>query len=112
MLERQNGTKSDLCVVITTFETIDSARQFGTHLIESQLAACVNLVPGVESIYRWKEKVEQENEIIALIKTRREKLDELERRFQEKHPYEEPEFVVIDVEAGSSGYLDWIRKNT
>jgi periplasmic divalent cation tolerance protein len=112
MLQRQNGTEDDLCVVITTFETIDSARQFGTHLVESQLAACVNLIPGVESIYRWKKKVEQENEIIALIKTRREKLGELERWVQEKHPYEEPEFVVIDVEAGSSGYLDWVRENT
>lgn len=112
MLQRQNGTKDDLCVVITTFETIDSASQFGTHLVESQLAACVNLIPGVESIYRWKEKVEQENEIIALVKTRREKLGELERWVQENHPYEEPEFVVIDVEAGSGGYLDWVRENT
>ena len=105
MIERQNDAIDRAVLVVSSFADQDSARQVGTTVVESQLAACVNLVPGVTSIYQWKGKIEEEGEVIALIKTTAEKLIELEAFLQENHPYEEPEFI----EAGSTGYLDWIR---
>jgi|TARA_B110000305_G_C19436851_1_gene639480 periplasmic divalent cation tolerance protein len=109
MIERQNDAIDRAVLVVSSFADQDSARQVGTTVVESQLAACVNLVPGVTSIYQWKGKIEEEGEVIALIKTTAEKLIELEAFLQENHPYEEPEFIVVPIEAGSTGYLDWIR---
>ncbi len=109
MIERQNDAIDRAVFVVSSFADQDSARQVGTTVVESQLAACVNLVPGVTSIYQWKGKIEEEGEVIALIKTTAEKLIELEAFLQENHPYEEPEFIVVPIEAGSTGYLDWIR---
>jgi periplasmic divalent cation tolerance protein len=111
MLERQNGTNQRVVIAITTFADIDAAGQFGAQLIEAQLVACVNLVPGVESIYRWTGKVEQEPEVIAVMKTTENRLEDLEAWVQEKHPYYEPEFLVLPVEAGASGYLGWARES-
>jgi periplasmic divalent cation tolerance protein len=111
MLERQNGTNQRVVIAITTFADIDATGQFGAQLIEAQLVACVNLVPGVESIYRWKGKVEQEPEVIAVMKTTENRLEDLEAWVQEKHPYYEPEFLVLPVEAGASGYLGWARES-
>ncbi len=109
MIERQNDANDRAVLVISTFADEDSARQFGTSVVESQLAACVNMVPGVSSIYRWQGKIEEESEVIALIKTTSGKLDELEAFLQKNHPYDEPECVVVPIEAGSKGYLDWLR---
>lgn len=112
MIERQNDSDESVALVLTTFAEAESARQFGTRLIELQLAACVNLLPGVESIYRWKGDVEVEGECFMLMKTTRARLEALEAWVQEHHPYEEPEFLVLPVEAGSAGYLHWVRRNT
>ena len=109
MIERQNDAIDRAVLVVSTFAADDSARQFGTTAVESQLAACVNLIPGVTSIYQWKGKLEEESEVIALMKTTAEKLEELEAFLQKNHPYDEPEFIVVPIEAGSAGYLDWIR---
>ena len=109
MIERQNDAIDRAVLVISTFADCDSARQFGTTVVESQLVACVNLIPGVSSIYRWNGKIEEEGEVIILMKTTAEKLVELEAFLQENHPYEEPEFIVVPIEVGSTGYLDWIR---
>ncbi len=110
MLERQNDAKEPVILVVTTFPNPEVAGQFGTQLVESQLAACVNTIPGVTSIYRWKGKVENEMEVIGLIKTTADRLEELEAWIQENHPYDEPEMIVLHVEAGSGGYLDWVRE--
>jgi len=99
-------------MVITTFSDAEKARQFGTRLVDAQLVACVNLLPGVESIYRWKGDVEIEGECIMLMKTTVSKVEMLEGYVQKHHPYEEPEFLVLPIEAGSSGYLNWVRHTT
>lgn len=112
MIERQNDAIDAIdsaILVISTFADKDSASQFGTTAVESQLAACVNLIPGVTSIYQWKGRIEEEAEVIALIKTTTGKLVELEAFLQKNHPYDEPECVVLPIEAGSAGYLDWIK---
>ncbi len=110
MMERQNDTKSDIVLVLTTFADEDKARHIGTRIVELQLAACINIIPGLESIYQWKGDLEVEGECLCLLKTMRAKLEALEEWIQENHPYGEPEFMVISAEAGSKGYLDWVRR--
>ena len=109
MIERQNDAIDRVVLVISTFADNDTARQFGTTVVESQLAACVNVIPGATSIYRWKGKVEEESEVVAIMKTTVAGLVELEAFLQKNHPYDEPECIVLPIEAGSKGYLDWVR---
>lgn len=97
-------------VILVTFPNLDSARQVGTLLVDSQVVACVNLVPGVESIYRWEGKVNIDKEILAVIKTTEALVPEVEALIHEKHPYETPEFLVIKPDSGSQAYLDWVVK--
>jgi uncharacterized protein involved in tolerance to divalent cations len=80
-------------------------------LVESQLAACVNVLPGVESIFRWQGEVQLDAEAIALIKTTRGRLEELEAWLQTYHPYEVPEILVLTPESGSARYLQWVRES-
>ncbi|MFV1995906.1 MAG: divalent-cation tolerance protein CutA, partial [Verrucomicrobiales bacterium] len=85
-------------LVISSFPDAQTARQIGTTLVLNQLAACVNIVPGVESIYRWDGKIENENEALALIKTSAEVWPRLEQELRELHPYEVPEIIALDIE--------------
>ena len=78
-------------------------------LVEERLAACVNLLPPMTSIYRWQGTVAQEQEHLLLIKTTRPRLDALRARLHALHPYEVPEFLVLAVAGGSERYLDWVR---
>ena len=95
-------------IVLTTAADAEEGRRLGRALVEERLAACVSLVPGVESIYRWKGEVESAGEILLLIKTGVEQLAALEARLHELHRYETPEFLVLRVEAGSAPYLEWL----
>jgi periplasmic divalent cation tolerance protein len=95
-------------IVLTTVADGEEGRRLGRTLVEERLAACVSLVPGVESIYRWKGEVESAGEILLLIKTGVEQLEALEKRLHELHSYETPEFLVLKVEAGSAAYLKWL----
>lgn len=97
---------ADAMVVLCTFPDIEQARQIGAALVERQVAACVNLLPGVESIYRWEGKVETAGEVLGIIKTTR--YAELEAAIQELHPYEVPEILALPVAGGSSAYLEWL----
>lgn len=109
VMERQKDTESAVVLAITTFADANTARQIGTRMVEAQLAACVNVIPGLESFYRWKGDLEVEGECLALVKTTRDRAGELERWLREHHPYEQPEFLVIPVEGGSAAYLGWVR---
>lgn len=77
-------------------------------LVERQLAACVNILPGVESIYRWKGELNRDPEALALIKTTADGYPALEEALVDLHPYEEPEVIALEVAAGSAGYLGWV----
>ena len=96
-------------VVLCTFPDIEQARQIGAALVERQVAACVNLLPGVESIYRWEGKVEQAAEVLGIIKTTR--YAELEAAIRELHPYQVPEILALEVAGGLPAYLAWVAKN-
>lgn len=81
-------------------------------LVDARLAACINILPGVASVYRWQGQVQRDDESLLLIKTSRARYAALEQIVREHHPYELPEVLAVAVEAGSPAYLDWIRDAT
>ncbi|MDB6140460.1 MAG: CutA1 divalent ion tolerance protein [Verrucomicrobiaceae bacterium] len=100
----------NLLLVLVTFPDAEKARQIGTTLVGSQLAACVNLVSGVESIYHWQGKVETSQEVLAIFKTTQEAWPAFEARVRELHPYEVPEIVAIKPEQVSAAYAAWVGR--
>jgi periplasmic divalent cation tolerance protein len=98
-------------LVITTCADRDSAVALAGALVESRLAACVNVVDGVTSIYSWKGSVERDPECLLLVKTRRELFDRLREEVRLRHPYELPEVIAVPVQDGLSGYLRWIDES-
>jgi periplasmic divalent cation tolerance protein len=87
------------------------AREIGRAIVQKELAACANILPGVESIYRWKGKVDQAREVLVIMKTSAARLRELEREVKRLHSYDVPEFIVLPIVAGSKEYLKWIGEN-
>jgi periplasmic divalent cation tolerance protein len=81
-------------------------------LVEARLAACVNLLPGLTSIYRWQGAVEEASEVLLLIKTRASLVPRVAERVKQEHPYECPELVALDVQTGLAAYLGWVREET
>ncbi|MGA7753041.1 MAG: divalent-cation tolerance protein CutA [Candidatus Sulfotelmatobacter sp.] len=102
---------TDKRIVLSTAGSEEEARKIARHLIERKLAACVNIVPQIESIYRWQGKVEEARECLLLIKTTAERFPEVRDALHELHSYDLPECVAITVEDGSSGYLNWIGES-
>ena len=100
-----------VAIVLTTFG-VGQAAIVGKVLVEEQLAACVNVLSAMTSIYRWQGAVQQEAEEQMVIKTTAERLGDLEIRLRELHPYELPEFLVITADAGSEAYLKWVGTST
>ena len=98
-------------IVLTTAPSQREARRIANALVERRLAACVNIVSGIESVYRWKDKVERAKEWLLVIKTTKFKTAGVERAIKELHSYEVPECVVIGVEGGSKEYLAWLERN-
>jgi periplasmic divalent cation tolerance protein len=102
----------DYVIVLTTIPADADAGAFGKTLVEERLAACVNLYPIMESIYRWEGRVEHESERQVVIKTARERVVALWDRVREMHPYEVPEFVVLPIVDGNDAYLRWMGEAT
>lgn len=95
-------------LVFSTCPDGATARRVAAALVQGGLAACVNVVEGVTSVYRWKEQLQQDAECLLLIKTRRERFDALQATLLELHPYELPELIAVPLDAGLPGYLKWI----
>jgi periplasmic divalent cation tolerance protein len=98
-------------VVFVTCGSIAEARRIGRAVVEKKLAACANIVSGVESIYRWKRKVERAQEVLVIMKTSATRLRELEWEVKRLHSYDVPEFIVLPIVGGSKEYLKWIGEN-
>ena len=98
-------------LVLTTASSQEEARRIANALVERRLAACVNIIPQIDSIYRWKEKVEEAQEYLLLIKTTASAVEGLRDAIQELHSYEVPECIVFPIESGSEKYLNWIDES-
>ena len=99
-------------IVLCTCPDMGTAEGIANQVVRSGLAACVNIVPGLKSVYLWKGAVEADDELLLLIKTTEARYQELEAAIREAHPYELPEIVCVPILAGLPGYLQWIQDAT
>jgi periplasmic divalent cation tolerance protein len=99
-------------LVMTTLPADADAAGFAQTLVEDRLAACVNLLAPMESVYRWEGRIEREAERQLFIKTTRERVDALWQRIRELHPYDVPEFLVLPIVDGNDAYLRWVGEST
>jgi periplasmic divalent cation tolerance protein len=109
-MSQADGT--DALVVMTTVETPEQGRAIANHLITVRLAACVQILPPMTSIYHWQGRVEEASETLLLVKTTRRCYAELEETIRQLHPYQTPEILALPVVAGGRGYLDWLEAET
>jgi len=103
---------SNARIVLTTAGSQEEARKIAHALVDRRLAACVNIVPQVESVYRWQGKVESASEWLLVIKTQASTFEKVRTTIKELHSYDLPECVMLEVTAGSEEYLSWIAENT
>ena len=104
-------TMTDYRIVLTTAGSAEEAERIASALVEAQLAACVNIVSPITSVYRWKGAVQKEQEWLLLIKTTVTAFEKVSQRIRQLHSYDLPECIQISIEAGSTEYLKWIDEN-
>ena len=105
-----SSSDPEVRVAFITAPDLETATRVARALVEERLVACVNLVPGIRSIYRWKGAVEEDAEVLLVVKTRADRAGVLADRVAELHPYELPEVVLLPAVGGSLPYLDWVRE--
>ena len=98
-------------IILNTCPDINIAEALASALVEKKLAACVNILPGITSVYSWQGKIEKGKEVLLVIKTRRECYESVEALIREQHPYELPEVVSVSIEKALPEYLSWINEN-
>lgn len=98
-------------LIYATFPDMESAEAAGRHLVERAFCACVNILPGMVSIYRWEGAIEQSEECVLIIKTRASQAEAAIAEGRMRHPYTNPAFLVIPVTSGSPPYIDWLMAN-
>jgi periplasmic divalent cation tolerance protein len=99
-------------LVYTTFPDVDIALSIGEGLVRDQLIACINVLPGMRSVYAWKGAIEQGQEAVAILKTRKGLQDEVHRALKERHPYETPVVLFIEPTGGDAATLEWLFAET
>jgi periplasmic divalent cation tolerance protein len=99
---------TEVLIVFTTFAKEEDAARVARQLVEERLIACANLLPGARSIYRWKEGVQDEREVVVLMKTRKQDWTALLSRLHELHPFDTPECVAVRIAAGAPKYMAWL----
>ena len=100
----------DAIVVFMTAANGEEATRLAEMLVGAHLAACVQILPEMESVYRWQGQIERQSEVLLIAKTTREKFDDLEREVRALHSYDTPEIVAVPIVAGSAPYLEWLIK--
>ncbi|SFU77049.1 divalent cation tolerance protein [Nitrosomonas eutropha] len=103
---------SRILLILTNFPDEASARKLAKILVDQQLAACVNILQGCTSIYRWQGQIETASEIPVLIKTTRQRYQDVEQTIKSQHPYELPEIIAVPLDSGLPAYLQWIANET
>jgi periplasmic divalent cation tolerance protein len=104
-------TSGSFAAVLVTAPDLKTARVLAKAALKAQLVSCVNLIPKIESYYRWQGKIESGAEVLLIFKTKKARLAVLERLVLDKHPYDTPEFLVLALSAGSRKYLNWLAAN-
>ncbi|MBO1437474.1 divalent-cation tolerance protein CutA [Meiothermus sp. CFH 77666] len=99
-------------IVLCTVPDASTGQTIARTLVHEGLAACVNLLPGITSVYRWQGEVQENPELLLIIKTTQARYPALEARIKELHPYEVPEIIAHRIEAGLKSYLEWITQST
>jgi periplasmic divalent cation tolerance protein len=97
-----------ILLTLSTFPDAEIARRISTQLITEKFAACANVLPGVESIYRWKEKIESGNETLVFFKVSEERQQAFQDKLRSLHPYEVPEIISCNIDSGLPEYLRWV----
>lgn len=115
-MERDRGgggevSAEEAVVAFSTVASPEDAERVARALVEERLAACVNVVPGLVSYYRWKGRVERDDELLLVIKTARPRVEAMRARLVELHPYEVPELIVLPVQGGHPPYLAWLAES-
>ena len=105
-----SGTGSAI-VAFSTFADVETARKVARTLVEERLVACANIMPQVESIYRWQDRIESNPEVVVMFKTTRDRYTDFEQRLRALHSYEVPEIIALNPVAGLPAYLDWITES-
>ena len=98
-------------LALSTFPDQESARRISNELVTKKLAACANILPGVESIYRWKEKIESGNETLMLFKLSEDRQSAFQEKLRSLHPYDVPEIIFVPISSGMPEYLRWVTEN-
>lgn len=99
-------------IVYITCSNLEQAKSIGKTVVEEKLAACANCIPSMQSIYMWKGSLQEDNEVILILKTTSKRISELEKRVKELHSYETPCIIYFKLDGGSKEYLDWISEMT
>jgi len=102
----------DAIVVFLTAANGEEATRLADMLVGAHLAACVQILPEMESVYRWQGKIERSSEVLLIVKTTRAKFDDLEREVRALHSYDTPEIVAVPIITGSTPYLEWLNQAT
>ena len=110
MADEQN--QGEFVLILVTTGSQEEGERIAQALVDLRLAACVNIIAGLRSIYRWKEKIWDEGELLLLIKTRTALFQQVEGKIKELHSYEVPEIVAVPIIRGSETYLNWLREST
>lgn len=104
-----SSAEDEAIVVLMTAVNGEEAARLAELLVGAHLAACVQILPEMESVYRWEGKIERQAEVLLLAKTTRSKFEELEREVRALHSYDTPEIIALPIVAGSAGYLEWLN---
>ena len=104
--------KDDYIIVLNTCDSTEIASLIADMLVSKKLAACVNIVKGIQSVYQWQGEIKHDEEILLIIKTRQSLFSQLKQTIQEHHNYELPEIIAVSVSSGEKNYLNWIQSAT
>ncbi|HEV3243560.1 MAG TPA: divalent-cation tolerance protein CutA [Chthoniobacterales bacterium] len=100
-----------ILLALSTFPDPETAQRISNQLVTEKYAACANILPGVESIYRWKEKIESGNETLAFFKVSEDRQSTFQEKLRSLHPYEVPEIIFVPISNGLPEYLRWVTEN-
>ena len=98
-------------LIYSTTDSLKEARTIGNELVKNKIAACVNIIPNVESIYNWQDKLNQDSEFLLIIKTDAKFKNDIQNMFEKIHSYDLPEFIMINIQDSSAHYLRWMQEN-